>query len=89
MVNMMREHVPQETRIHYIITRGGAAPNIVPDFAEAYYYARQPDMRDPRRHLGADRRRRERRGARHRHDDGVRGDRRGVQRAAERCISAA
>jgi aminobenzoyl-glutamate utilization protein B len=45
MVNMMREHVPQETRIHYIITRGGAAPNIVPDFAEAYYYARQPNMK--------------------------------------------
>jgi aminobenzoyl-glutamate utilization protein B len=45
MVNMMREHVPQDTRIHYIITRGGAAPNVVPDFAEAYYYARQPDMR--------------------------------------------
>ena len=45
MVNMMREHVPQETRIHYIITRGGAAPNIVPDFAEAYYYARHPNMR--------------------------------------------
>src|SRR3954452_1612476 len=44
MVNMMREHVPQETRIHYIITRGGAAPNIVPDFAEAYYYARHPNM---------------------------------------------
>src|SRR6202008_3528383 len=45
MVNMMREHIPQETRIHYIITRGGAAPNIVPDFAESYYYARHPDMR--------------------------------------------
>jgi aminobenzoyl-glutamate utilization protein B len=45
MVNMMREHVPQETRIHYIITRGGAAPNVVPDFAEAYYYARQPNMK--------------------------------------------
>src|SRR4249919_3473852 len=44
MVNMMREHVPQKTRIHYIITRGGAAPNVVPDFAEAYYYARQPNM---------------------------------------------
>ena len=44
MVNMMREHVPQETRIHYIITHGGAAPNVVPDFAEAYYYARQPNM---------------------------------------------
>ena len=45
MVNMLREHVPQETRIHYIITRGGSAPNIVPDFAESFYYARQPDMR--------------------------------------------
>ena len=45
MVNMMREHVPQETRIHYVITRGGGAPNVVPDFAEAYYYARQPNMR--------------------------------------------
>jgi aminobenzoyl-glutamate utilization protein B len=45
MVNMLREHVPQETRIHYIITRGGAAPNIVPDLAEAYYYARQPNMK--------------------------------------------
>ena len=44
MVNMMREHVPQETRIHYIITRGGGAPNVVPDFAEVYLYARQPSM---------------------------------------------
>jgi aminobenzoyl-glutamate utilization protein B len=43
MVNLMREHVPQETRIHYVITRGGAAPNVVPDFAEAYYYVRHPD----------------------------------------------
>ncbi|MDE3252879.1 MAG: amidohydrolase [Bacteroidota bacterium] len=43
MVNMMREHVPQETRIHYIITNGGKAPNVVPDFAEAYYYVRHPD----------------------------------------------
>ncbi len=40
MVNMMREHVPQETRIHYIITNGGKAPNIVPDFAEVYYHVR-------------------------------------------------
>lgn len=45
MVNMMREHVPQETRIHYVITRGGQAPNVVPDFAEVYTYARHPDMR--------------------------------------------
>lgn len=45
MVNMLREHVPQETRIHYVITDGGKAPNVVPDFAEVYYYARNPDMR--------------------------------------------
>ncbi|MEX2467353.1 MAG: amidohydrolase, partial [Gemmatimonadota bacterium] len=43
MVNLMREHVEQETRIHYVITSGGAAPNVVPDFAEAYYYVRHPD----------------------------------------------
>ncbi len=42
MVNMMREHVPQETRIHYVITRGGLAPNVVPDFAEVYYTVRHP-----------------------------------------------
>ncbi len=42
MVNMMREHVPQETRIHYVITNGGKAPNVVPDFAEVYYYSRHP-----------------------------------------------
>ena len=43
MVNLLREHVPQETRIPYIITRGGAAPNIVPDIAELYLYQRHPD----------------------------------------------
>jgi aminobenzoyl-glutamate utilization protein B len=45
MVNMMREHVPSDTRIHYVITNGGKAPNVVPDFAEVYYYARHNDMR--------------------------------------------
>lgn len=42
MVNMMREHIPQETRIHYVITDGGKAPNVIPDFAEVYYYVRHP-----------------------------------------------
>ena len=46
MVNMMREHVPQETRIHYIITSGGKAPNVIPDFAEVYYYVRHPKRKD-------------------------------------------
>ena len=45
MVNLMREHVPQDTRIHYVITNGGQAPNVVPDFSEVYYYARHNDMR--------------------------------------------
>lgn len=43
MVNMMREHIPQESRIHYVITSGGSAPNVTPDFAEAWYYVRNPD----------------------------------------------
>lgn len=45
MVNMMREHVPQETRIHYVITDGGKAPNVVPDTAEVYYYVRHPEQK--------------------------------------------
>ena len=45
MVNLMREHVPQETRIHYVITSGGRAPNVIPDFAEVFLYARHNDMR--------------------------------------------
>ncbi len=43
MVNMMREHVPSDARIHYVITSGGSAPNVVPDFAESYYYVRHMD----------------------------------------------
>ncbi len=42
MVNMLREHVQEDTRIHYVITRGGEAPNVVPAFAEVYCYARHP-----------------------------------------------
>lgn len=43
MVNLMREHVPMETRMHYVITRGGEAPNVVPAFAESYHYVRHPN----------------------------------------------
>lgn len=43
MANMMREHLPQESRMHYVITSGGSAPNVVPDFAEVFYYMRNPD----------------------------------------------
>lgn len=43
MVNMMREHTSMDTRIHYVITEGGSAPNVVPDFAEVFYYVRHSD----------------------------------------------
>jgi aminobenzoyl-glutamate utilization protein B len=46
MVNMMREHIPSATRIHYVITHGGEAPNVVPAFAEVYYYVRHPELQD-------------------------------------------
>ncbi len=44
MVNMLREHMTMESRTHYVITEGGAAPNVIPDFAEVFYYVRHPDM---------------------------------------------
>ena len=40
MVNLLREHIPDDSRIHYVITKGGMAPNVVPDFAEVFYYVR-------------------------------------------------
>lgn len=45
MVNLMREHIPQETRIHYVIKNGGLAANVVPDFVEVEYMVRHPDAR--------------------------------------------
>lgn len=42
MMNMMREHLPAGTLFHYVITHGGDAPNIVPEFAQVYYYFRHP-----------------------------------------------
>lgn len=39
---LLREHVPEESRIHHVITSGGEAPNVVPAFAEVYYYIRHP-----------------------------------------------
>lgn len=43
MTNLMREHIPQESRMHYVITKGGLAPNVIPEEAEVYYYIRHPD----------------------------------------------
>lgn len=41
----LREHVPQETRIHYCIPDGGVRPNIVPGYASAYYYVRSRERK--------------------------------------------
>jgi aminobenzoyl-glutamate utilization protein B len=41
-IEFMREHVPSATRIHYIISKGGVAPNIVPDLAQMDLMARNP-----------------------------------------------
>ena len=41
--NYMREHVIPDARIHYIITNGGMAPNVVPEEAEVYYFVRAPE----------------------------------------------
>jgi len=40
--NYMREHMISDARLHYVITNGGKAPNVVPDEAEVWYYVRAP-----------------------------------------------
>ncbi|MFT3738768.1 MAG: amidohydrolase [Breznakibacter sp.] len=42
MVNLLREHVPVTSRIHYVIANGGEAPNVVPHYAKVSYYIRSP-----------------------------------------------
>jgi aminobenzoyl-glutamate utilization protein B len=44
-VNLLREHVPQETRMHYVVTQGGSAANIVPETAELSIIVRHPDQK--------------------------------------------
>lgn len=43
-VDLLREHIPDVTRVHYIITNGGSAPNIVLDASEVFRYARHSSM---------------------------------------------
>lgn len=38
--NALREHLPSNVRIHGIITNGGEAPNVVPEYASARFYLR-------------------------------------------------
>ena len=46
-VQFLREHVPDDTRIHYAVTdAGGASPNVVQNRAEAVYLVRSPRLGD-------------------------------------------
>jgi amidohydrolase len=42
-INALRQHVLSDVRIHGVITDGGVAPNIVPDYAAAKFYVRAKD----------------------------------------------
>lgn len=42
-LNYLREHLKPTARIHYVILDGGKAPNVVPDYARAWYYVRDID----------------------------------------------
>ncbi|MFT7484872.1 MAG: aminobenzoyl-glutamate utilization protein B [Candidatus Paceibacteria bacterium] len=42
-VNLLREHMPESARIHYVVTNGGAAPNIVPSQASVWLFTRGKD----------------------------------------------
>ncbi|MUK89771.1 amidohydrolase [Ornithinibacillus sp. L9] len=39
-INALREHLPTDVRIHGIISEGGQAANVVPDYAVAQFYIR-------------------------------------------------
>jgi aminobenzoyl-glutamate utilization protein B len=43
--HILREHTPDFTRIHHVVSDGGGAPNVVPEFAEVFYYVRHPDAK--------------------------------------------
>lgn len=43
--NYLREHLNYTQRLHYVVTEGGEAPNVVPDRASVWYYVRNTDER--------------------------------------------
>lgn len=44
-LNYLREHLKPTARIHYVILDGGGVPNVVPDYARAWYYVRDIDRK--------------------------------------------
>ncbi len=45
-VNLLREHMPETARIHYVVTEGGKAPNVIPNRARIWMYVRGKDWRE-------------------------------------------
>lgn len=43
-INALRQQLRSDVRIHGVITHGGKAPNIIPDYAAALFYVRALDM---------------------------------------------
>jgi len=48
--NMMREHIEPTARIHYVISNGGEAPNVVPAYAKVWYYVRDSNRKNVESH---------------------------------------
>jgi aminobenzoyl-glutamate utilization protein B len=51
-VNMMREHIRPSSRLHYAILDGGKVPNVVPDYAKLWIWARDTNRDEVDRLLG-------------------------------------
>lgn len=44
-LSVLRQQLPSSVRIHGIITQGGLAPNVIPDFTQSKYYLRAADRK--------------------------------------------
>lgn len=42
-VDAWRQHLPESARVHGVVTDGGAAPNIIPERAECFFFLRSTD----------------------------------------------
>jgi len=48
-VEYMREHITDDARLHYAITDGGQAPNVIPAEATVWYFVRAPERAEVER----------------------------------------
>ena len=44
-IGLLRQQLPQDVRIHGIVTKGGDAPNIIPDYTEGRFYVRAANVK--------------------------------------------